>query len=171
MRKVRSDKKRDVKPTVSMYIRNNICELSSIIGISAGDAGLSLISKGFHSDDVMRQFQPLMISNFDIDNRIYVGNRENGPVKINYRGSVAKVSIKFPADIYQDLRRLAYSIGLPPTTTAALMLKKAMFCMPFMDEQKRLYLYHCNHEAQRKELIRFIDHLEHSIPKKRGFIR
>lgn len=171
MRKVRSDKKRDVKPTVSTYIRNNICTLANIVGLSTGDAGLILINRGFHNDDVMRLFQPLMISNFDINNRIYVGNRENGPVKINYRGSVAKVSIKFPAEIYEELRRLAFSIGLTPTTTAALMLRKGMFCEPFMDEQKRMYLSYCKSEDQKLELVRFIAGLENSIPKKKEVIR
>lgn len=166
MRKIRSDKKREVKPTVSVYIRNNICSLANIVGSSAGDAGLAIISKGFHNDDVMRQFQPLMISNFNIDNRIYVGNRENGPVKINYRGSTAKLSIKFPMDIYEDLRRLAYSIDLTPTTTAALMIRKGMFCDPFMDEQKQLYLNRCHDDEQKTELIRFISCLDKSIPNR-----
>lgn len=171
MRKVRSDKKRDVKPTVSTYIRNNICTLANIVGVSTGDAALILISRGLHNDDVMRLFQPLMLSNFDIDNRIYVGNRENGAVKINYRGSTVKVSIKFPGDVYEDLRRLAYSIGLTPTTTAALMIRKAMFCEPFMDEHKRMYLKFFKNDDQKLELVRFIAGLEHSIPKKKEVIQ
>lgn len=170
MRKVRSDKKRDVKPTVSTYIRNNICTLANIVGLSTGDAGLILISRGMHNDDVMRTFQPLMISNFNMDNRIYVGNRECGPVKINYRGSVAKVSIKFPSDIFEELRCLAFSIGLPPTTTAALMLRKAMFCEPFMEEQKLMYFRYCKHVGQKDELIKFIATLQSSIPKTKGVI-
>lgn len=165
IRKVRSDKKREVKPVVSAYIKNNLYTLGAIVGLPIKDTALIMIQRGFYNDEVMREFQPLMLSNFDIDNRIYVGNRENGPIKINYRGAKEKVTIKFPGEIYETLRRLAFSVGLTPTSTAALMLKKAMFNESFMDEHKRMYLAHIDNDIQARELEKFIRTLHNTIPK------
>ena len=160
MRKVRSDKKRDVRPTVSIYIKRNLQTLKRITGLSLQDVSLTLVQNAICNDDVLRELQPFMLSNFVIENRVYIGGREGEPIKMNYRGETGKVPVKVPNRLDKDLRRLAYSIGLTPTSTTALLIRKAMFNETFMESHKYLYLQHIEDREQVEDLEYFFKGLK-----------
>lgn len=171
VRKVRSDKKREVKPTVSLYIRNNLFTISRLTGMPVKDVALIMVNWAFYNDDVMRQLQPKMISNFAISNRIYVGNREPYPFKVAYKGATGKITIKFPQDIYETLRKLAFSIGTTPTTICAVLIRRAMFTPSFMEEHALRYKRYLKHPQQYEELYKFIETLSETIPQEKEKVK
>lgn len=163
-RKVRSDKKRDVKPTISTFVKESLYYYAYLVGLPVKDAAYLLIKKGLRDDVVLQQFRHLFISNFHIENRLYIANREDGPVKVNYRGTNGKVTIKFTNETYEELRKLAFAIGLTPTTTAALMLRKTLFTPEFMEEH--IKQFRKIHDSFRMgEIERFVMSLPKTIPK------
>lgn len=164
-RKTRSDKKREVKPTISAYIKRNLFTLAKIVDLPLKDVALIMIGDGLFDDRVLKEFQPLMVSNFCIGNTTYIGNRENHPISIKYRGGKEKISIRFPSIVYENLRNLSFAIGAPPTTTASLMLRKAMFNSSFMESHVIEYSRHIENVQRVDELKRFIEYLPNTIPK------
>lgn len=165
VRKIRSDKKRDVKPTVSSYVKDSLYYYAYLVGLPVKDAAFLLIKQGLKSEIILLQFQKNMMNDYHMPYRIIVGNRKGRPVKVNYTGPTGKVTIKFTQEVYEELRKLAFAMGLPPTTTAALMLRKTLFTREFMDEH--IKQFRRIHDGFRyKEIERFIDSLHEALPKK-----
>lgn len=165
MRKVRTDKKRDVKPTLSNYVKENLYHFAYLTDQPVKDAGFVLIKEGLRDGAIIETFQPLMISNFNLGNHFYFGDKTREPTKIYYRGHTGKVTIKFTNDVYDELRRLAFAIGLTPTSTAALLIRKTLYNLDFMDEHKNRYFDHLGKERF-LELDKFIRKIRSTIPKK-----
>lgn len=163
---MRTDKKRDVKPTISNYVKDNLYDFAFLTDQPVKDAGLILIEEGLRQDRILCEFQPLMITNFVMDNHFYFGDANRQPTKIRYRGPTGKVTIKFPNDIYDELRRLAFAIGLTPTSTAAILIHKTLYNRDFMDEHKYQYLKRIG-PSRFAELERFIIEIRRTIPNKK----
>lgn len=153
-RKVRTDKKRDVKPTISYYVKESLYDYSSIIEEPVKDAAEKLVEVGLKSETILLLFQPIMIGNYRLENRFFIGNRPL-PVKIYYRGATGKVTIKFNQETYEQLRNLAFAIGHPPTSTAALMIRKTLYSYDFMEYFIERHLDYLDNR-RKVELQRFL---------------
>lgn len=163
VRKVRSDKKRDVKPTMSMYVKENLYRLAYLCDSPVKDIGFELVKRGLRDDRILCEFQKLMISNFKMENHLYFGNPDRTPQKVLYRGSTGKVTIKFTNDVYNELRHLAFSIGLTPTSTASIMIRSTMFHRDFMNDMIRNYRFVGPKRSQELEL--FVLNIWKTTPK------
>lgn len=141
MRKVRSDKKREVKPTLANNLKENLCHYSYVTNQPIKDACLFLIEKGLRNDSILREFQKIMIGDFQTENKLYIGNRKGGfPVKLKWSSKNERVTIKIPQLVYSELNRLSFAVGLSVSATSALMLKAVISSWSFKDEHLMFYM-------------------------------
>lgn len=138
-RKVRSDKKRDVKPTLSLFVKEDLYYYAYLTNQPVKDAALFLIANALRNEGILLELQPVMISDFIIENRIIKGNHTGQPTKIRYKGETGKATVKFPQPVFEELRNLAFAIGITPTATAAVLIRKGLYNYEFMEEQIRHY--------------------------------
>lgn len=148
-RKVRSDKKVDVKPTVSGYIKRNLYTYAYLANVPVKDAIELMIEKGLDNDDVLSLFRSALIRDFFIRNRVIFKHREE-PAKIRYQGKTETVSTRLKRETYEELCELAFCIGHTPTSTASLMIRKTLYSRDFMEY---LTEYHLKITPENKRLL------------------
>lgn len=139
-RKIRSDKKREIRPTLSSYVKEDIYTYSYLTEQPVKDVCVFLLSEGLQNDKILGGFQSIMLHDFQVGNTVYIGNRKGGfPVRLKWDLETGRITTKLTQDLYEQLNRLSYAIDLSVSSTCALMLKSVLYSYEFMDEHLLLY--------------------------------
>lgn len=154
-RKVRSDKKVDVKPTMSLALKSQLYEFAYLCNEPVKDAAQRLCEKGATSEFIIDNIRHWFRRDYHRPFTITKGYLERPRLKITFQGETGKVTIKFPQESYDLLSKLAFALDLTPTSTATLLIKITLNNHSFMEEYVHLYLRHL--EPRRiQEIKRFL---------------
>jgi hypothetical protein len=125
-RKVRSDKKRDVKPVVPVHLKNEIYDYSQKNDIPMKNI-LEILCKNSMSDEsFLRKISPYFKRNLETENFIYEGSMDNETIPRKIKGESVQVSLRLSSEVFENLSQLSHTLSIPPTTVASLLIQMYM---------------------------------------------
>lgn len=158
-RKTRSDKKRDVKPTVPIELKDNIYRASRLCNMPVKNFAEELCRKGNGSNEVTSQLSPYFVRDVRLSNTVYFGREENEKPP-RPRVLSERLSIRFVRQDYQNIELLAYTMSVTPSFAAALLLDKSIrnpaIINELLSDRMDVQSLSENDKLELKKLMKFI---------------
>lgn len=140
-RKVRSDKKHPVNPTISINTKDAIYRLAAVTGKPVKELGETICEYGLQSLVVMDGFSNSFRRPYQLKSTLYLGTLERQSLqKRSQTGQNERISIRFAPETYEELKKFAYALDVTPSRAAALLLESSLNNSNFMNEYFRDYL-------------------------------
>ena len=153
-RKGRSDKKVDVKPTMSLTLKRQLYDFADLCNEPVKDIAERLCIQGMVSRNIIEEICKWFRRDYRYDNTIALGYIERPRLKLKPQGETGKVTMRLKPNDNDRLQDLAYALDLTPTSTAAVLIrvtfKNMEFMTRFVEELKKV------NEAERAEVRQFI---------------
>lgn len=164
-RKVRSDKKRSINPTVSLELRDCIYRLAFITETPIKDVIADILIEGSQRKKPMDHLSQYFIRDVRIGNALYMG--DNQRMAINRQSSTDKtvrISTRVTQGMYSDLEGIAYSMGSSVSKACALLLDATIRDVEFVNEFARKYIEANVDEKRMKELQKVLKYINAGNP-------
>ncbi|WP_061810485.1 hypothetical protein [Rossellomorea vietnamensis] len=160
-RKVRSDKKRDVKPTISSNLKHCIYRLSYITSTPVKDVAETLCEKGLRSRKVMDYLSTYFRRDLKFANTIYIGDFERESLQRKVQtGKNERITIRFTQLSYEHISSLARALDVTPSKATALLLDASIRNTNLLNAFVKTYLHdHLdgNRMKELKEVLKYIN--------------
>jgi hypothetical protein len=160
-RKVRSDKKRDVKPTISSNLKHCIYRLSYITSTPVKDVAETLCEKGLRSRKVMDYLSTYFRRDLKFSNTIYIGDFERESLQRKVQaGKNERITIRFTQLSYEHISSLARALDVTPSKATALLLDASIRNTNLLNAFVKTYLHdHLdgNRMKELKEVLKYIN--------------
>lgn len=127
-RKVRADKKREVRPTISIKLKEEVERLSRILDLPIKDLGAALCDEGTHNKDVVELLSPYFVDGvlLLVDNTIFRGGEDHEILNQFEDEETDRISIRFTQHKYTDIELLASHLGATPSRATAVLVDSAI---------------------------------------------
>ena len=139
VRKVRSDKKVDVKPTVSIELKERLFTFSYLVNAPVKDVGAMLCAECSESRPIIDSLVKYFRRDYQYSNTLVLGYLNRPKLKIIAgRGSgtdTDKVTLKFKQHEFERIKALGYGLDITHTSTCALLLKLSLTNKGFIEER------------------------------------
>lgn len=123
-RKVRSDKKKDVKPTVPVELHDCISRISYITNTPMKDVAEFICVQGMFSREVLDVLSPNFRRNFSLGNILYVGDLHRIQERsVKKEGSKKRLTIRFRQEDYDQLAELAHALDVTVSSAVSILLE------------------------------------------------
>jgi len=149
-RKTRSDKKIDVKPTMSINLKNQLYSFAYLCDEPVKDIAEKISVDAATSKVIMDDICKWFRRNYLYNNTVVVGNQERPRLKIKILGESEKVTIRFKQTDYDLLCELAHALDITPTSTAGLLIRVSLSNVEFMQQYAHDHLLHLSNERKQK---------------------
>lgn len=160
-RKIRSDKKVDCKPTITIDLKECIYRLSYITNTPVKDISEAICLSGIQSKPLIDYLSRYFKRDYRFKNTIYIGRLENDTLnKRKYGIQTDRISIRFRQEDYEEINRLAYSLAVTPSKATALLLEYTIYKTDFLNRFVKNYLkseLDDNRLKQLNEVLKFIN--------------
>lgn len=164
-RKVRSDKKRDVKPTISTNLRDCIFRLSYITNTPVKDVVEILCEKGLNSRKVIEYLSQHFRRDFQFTNTVYFGNYERESLQHKYQsGKNVRITTRFTQATYENITSLSYALDVTPSKATALLLDASTRNTDILNAFVKAYLHKNIDQARMKELKHVLKYINKNNP-------
>lgn len=164
-RKVRSDKKRDVKPTISTNLRDCIFRLSYITNTPVKDVVEILCEKGLNSRKVIEYLSQHFRRDFQFTNTVYFGNYERESLQHkNQSGKNVRITTRFTQATYENITSLSYALDVTPSKATALLLDASTRNTDILNAFVKAYLHKNIDQARMKELKHVLKYINKNNP-------
>jgi hypothetical protein len=168
VRKVRSDKKIDVKPIVSIEIYNLVHDLHYVTGLPLKDICEYFCVQGYISKEVIEHiFCSYLKYDIWIGGTLHYGDSSRSHSRyLKVEGKKKKVSIRFSQDFYQSLHKTSYCMALTPTSCCRLILERSLLNITIVDEFLKKYTSSINDidENRKRVLKKAIKYIKRNSP-------
>lgn len=166
-RKIRSDKKRDVKPTISSNLKDCIYRLSYITNTPVKDVVETLCEKGLKSRKVIDYLSQHFRRNFQFLNTVFIGDFERESLQHKYQsGKNVRITTRFNSNIYEDISSLAYALDVTPSKATALLLEASVRNTNILNAFVKTYLHGQVDNLRMKELKQVLKYINKNNPYK-----
>lgn len=164
-RKVRSDKKRDVQPTVSKELKDCIYRLSYITDKPVKDIAEQICISGFRRKSVISSLSQNFRREIRVDNTLYLGDVERPTVRKRTRpGHSERITIRFKSDMYERLSVLAYALDCSVARATGLLLDASVREVDFINSFVKGYLTEHVDEKRMEELKKVLRYINSNNP-------
>lgn len=164
-RKVRSDKKRDVQPTISKELKECIYRLSYITDTPVKDVAERISIEGFRRKKVISYLSRNFRRDIRIDNTVYMGDIERLSVKKRTsRGQSERISIRFKSDMHERLSALSYALDCSVARACALLLDATVRDVNFINDFAYEYLNEQVDKQRMDELKKVLQYINSENP-------
>ncbi|KOS66298.1 hypothetical protein AEA09_18980 [Lysinibacillus contaminans] len=161
VRKVRSDKKRDVSPTIQLELKDTIYRISYVIDTPVKDIVESICLFGMHSRNVITVLSKHFRRNVKFQNTLFMGHLDNPSVQRLKKGvKTERIGTRFKQSDYETLVTLAFALDVTPSRAAALLLDTSIRHSDFVNSYFQQYLSKSidyNRMIELKKIIAFIN--------------
>lgn len=156
----RSDKKRDVKPTLKLDLKDAIYRLSNITYTPVKDVCPSLCMFVIKDRKTIEHLSQFFKRDLLFDNTMFRGHVTNKTIskRINVPGE--RVTIRFSQSEYSAIALLAFSLDCTVSRATAILLEISMSQARFLNAYIKEFLQHELSESQMrefKEILRYIN--------------
>ncbi|MEB2279648.1 hypothetical protein LAV73_06490 [Lysinibacillus xylanilyticus] len=151
----RSDKKVDVKPTISESLKTTLYKLAEICDEPVKDVTERLCNTGAVSEIIIEEIRKWFRRDYRWNNTITMGYPERPKLRITVHPNKGKVTIKFKQRDFDQLSVLAFSLDITPTTAAAVLIRVTLGNKRFMQWYLSKYLSHLE-EMKIREIYRLL---------------
>ncbi|WP_391123517.1 hypothetical protein [Psychrobacillus sp. L3] len=166
-RKVRSDKKRKVSPTIDIHLRESIYRLAYVSNTPVKDIGEAICRSGLLSKQVIEYLSMNFRRPIRLMNTFYMGDLSRSSVqKRSSPDSTDRITIRFEQQTYNNLAALAYALDVTPSRACALLLGAGIHTTDFLNDFFKDYLHIHLTDKRMKELEKVMKFLEANNPYK-----
>jgi len=166
-RKVRSDKKRKVSPTIDIHLRESIYRLAYVSNTPVKDIGEAICHSGLLSKQVIEHLSKNFRRPVRLLNTLYLGDLSRPSVqKRRYAESTDRITIRFNQHTYNNLAALAYALDVTPSRACALLLDASIHTSDFLNDFFKDYLHIHLADKRMKELEKVMKFLDAHNPYK-----
>ncbi|MGM0924637.1 MAG: hypothetical protein ACQEWW_26215 [Bacillota bacterium] len=164
-RKTRSDKKRDVKPTISINLKDCIYRLSYITNTPVKDVAEILCEKGLQSRKVLDYLSQYFRRNLQYSNTVYMGDmgRESLQRKVQ-SGKNERITIRFSQTSYENIHALSRALDVTPSKATALLLDASIRNTNLLNAFVKTYLHEHLDKTRMKELKQVLNYIKKNNP-------
>lgn len=161
IRKVRSDKKRDVKPTVPLTLKECIDRLSYITNRPIKDISEEICIYGLYSRKVIELLSEKFRRNYTFKNTMFIGNLNRDSIqKEKIKGLKDRITIRFKQNEYEKIYSLSFSLDVTPSRATALLLDATIRNSEFINQFLEKYVVaelDENRQRELKAILKFIN--------------
>lgn len=160
-RKTRSDKKRDISPTISAELRDCIYRLSFITNKPVKDVAEAICLNGLKRRKVLEYLSQYFRRPVRVDPTLYRGNSEGPSVgQREHVGKTKRIAIRFKAQDHAVIAALAFAMDCTVSRSCAVLLDASVRDGDFINEFVQQYLEE-NLDAERvtelKKILRYVN--------------
>lgn len=165
VKKPRSDKKRDVQPTISISLKDTIYRINYIISRPVKDICEDACRYGLNSKRVLAELSKHFKRNVSFKNTLYIGHL-NSPAmqRMSVSSQTERVGIRFKAHDYENICTLAYALNVTPSRATALLLEASVKDSAFINAYLEKHLADTLDDNRMKELKKVIRYLNANNP-------
>ncbi|WP_432352646.1 hypothetical protein [Sporosarcina sp. A2] len=164
-RKVRSDKKRSINPTVTLELRDCIYRLSFITDNPIKNVIESILIEGSNRKKPLDHLSQYFLRDVRINQTVYMGDNNRTPV--GRRGSTSKtirISTRVSQEMHSDLEGVAFAMGCSVSKACALLVDATVRDVDFVNDFVKGYLEANVDEERMKELKRVLKYINAGNP-------
>lgn len=164
-RKVRSDKKRDVKPTISIELKNCIYRLSYITNTPVKDVVEMICEKGLQSRKVIEYLSHYFRREYQFLNTIYMGDSQRESLQRKCQpGKNERITTRFSQETFENIKSLSNALDVTPTKAAALLLDASVRNTNLLNAFVKTYLHGTVDKMRMKELKQVLHYINKNNP-------
>lgn len=164
-RKVRSDKKWSVQPTISKELKDCVYRLSYITDVPVKDVVEAICSNGIDSKKVMTHLSLNFRRDTRMNNTLYLGDFNRIPIKKRTApGQSERVSTRVNSDMHESLKVLAYSLDCSTARACALLLDASVRDADFVNRFVKEYLEKNVDDERMNELKKVLKYVKANNP-------
>lgn len=173
-RKVRSDKKKEIRPTVPIYLTELLSRISYITSNPIKDVAETILKEGLSNHLVMECMSDQFKRDYWFGQTLFLGKDEFSSSRIRrIEGEKGRVSFRLVKQDVETLADLAYSLNLTENSTAGLVLEIASYETNIIHHYLNLCVtanLDLNRRKQLKILLNEIRKFSSSAPNDLDFI-
>lgn len=131
IRKIRSDRKRDVKPVIPVDLYDCIARISYVTNRPIKHVGETLLIEGLCNKNVLDDLSSLFRREYRHLNEfgdpiIYPGDPNRIPIKVDRGdGNRARLSMRFHQEVHDQLCSLSYALDLTVSSASVVLIQYA----------------------------------------------
>lgn len=164
-RKTRSDKKKDIRPTITIHLKDTICRISYITTTPIKDVSEYICELGLSSKLVMDRLSEHFRRDLVFHNTCYVGNLEKTSLqRQKIIGPTDRVTIRFKKESYEKIDALAYALDVTPSKATAILLEVSLTNSDIINKYFKAYLKENLDPRRMNELKKIIKYIEQNNP-------
>ncbi len=152
-RQTRSDKKVDVKATMSVKLKRQLYSFAELCNEPVKDIAERLCIRGSVSRFVIADVCKWLRYDYRFKRTLAIGDINRPKLQLVPSGETSRVSLRFNANDYDQLCNLARALDITPSSTATMLIRVATSNDDFMNEFVEI-LNKIN-DVQRKEVKHF----------------
>lgn len=122
-RATRSDKKKDIRPTVPYSLYDCISRLSYVVDTPMKDIGVTLCKKALYTTQTMEKVSTYFKRDYwATSSKLYLGDLDSHIFKFEKGLKKRRLTMRFKQKDYEQIARLAYSLDTTLSTATAILL-------------------------------------------------
>ncbi|MFJ7665311.1 hypothetical protein ACIQXW_23415 [Lysinibacillus sp. NPDC097162] len=149
---VRSDKKRDVKPTIPMDLKDVLYRISYITFTPVKDVCQQMAMLVLHDRRTIENLSKYFKRDLIMGHTMFVGNITNKTMEKRPKVRGERVTIRFTQKEFESVALLSYALDCTPSRTVAILLDMSMKSVRFVNAYIKRYLTEELNDAQMREL-------------------
>lgn len=151
-RLTRSDKKRDVKPTIPLDLKDVLYRLSNITFTPVKDVCQEMTMLVLHDRKTIERLSKYFKRDLIMGNTMFVGNVENATMEKRPKIRGERVTIRFTQKEFESLALLSFALDCTTSRTVAILLDLSMQHIKFVNAYIKQYLTKELTDTQMNEL-------------------
>lgn len=151
-RKIRSDKKREIQPTLPIDVFSCIHRLHKITGLPIKTIGEEVCLRGLQDKRMLSMLSVYFRRDIQLDNTLYIGRADQPPVARRFKGLTKRISVRFYSQAYDNINALSYASDCTVARVCALLIDTCLTDPDFVNEYVEEYLMKNIDKSQMKEL-------------------
>ncbi|MEC0526233.1 hypothetical protein P8822_00190 [Bacillus sonorensis] len=164
-RKTRSDKKKDVKPTVPVNLKSCVYRLSYITNTPVKDVVEIVCEKGLKSKNVIDCLSKHFRRDFQYLNTFYLGDLNNDSLQSKRPlCHTERLTTRFTQATYENICSLSYALDVTPTRATALLLDASIRNTNVLNAFVKNYLHQQLDGQRMKELKQVLKYINENNP-------
>lgn len=163
-RKQRSDKKRDVKPTVETPLRECVYRIAFITNTPVKDVAEAIVIHSLTNRKVLEYVTHYFSRDMRIDDTLYRANPYAPAIIKRSDEKTHRITIRFKAEAYSVLRNMSYAMDCSVARACALLLEAGVKDGDFIDGFVRSYMERTIDAEQMQELRKLMRYVNANNP-------
>lgn len=164
-RKTRSDKKRDVKPTVSSELKNCVYRLSYITNTPVKDVVETICEKGLQNRNVIDYLSQYFLREYHFKNTVYMGDFGRESLQRKYQsGKNERITTRFSQITYENVKDLSDALDVTPSKATALLLDASIRNTNLLNAYVKRYLHGHIDQRRMTELKQVLAYVKKNNP-------
>lgn len=162
-RKTRSDKKKDVKPTISIQLKDSVYRLSFITKKPVKDVCEELVLNSLYGNkEILKELSRYFKRTIQFNNTVFRGSLENKTIYDVTGEENERISFRVTQSVHDFLYDLSYVLACSISKVGAILIYESITDGPFIESYLQGYLNSLD-PSRKKELKQLIKYIKTEI--------